>query len=217
MDSFADSTCGHLLASRRKQNGERRMTTKDQTTFTAMRDATRDDYKIIGRQSLEFFQGLPKRILGHLELLSGDTGGYAVDRLTHSLQTATRAKRDGKDEEYIVCALLHDIGDTLASSNHADLAATILEPFVSEKNLWIVKHHGIFQGYYFFHHLGLDRDMRDRFRDHEYWRDCAEFCEKYDQNSFDPEYDTLPLEAFDAAMNKVFAAPRKSIYVPATS
>ncbi|HIF94409.1 MAG: HD domain-containing protein [Myxococcales bacterium] len=193
------------------------MTTKDQTTFTAMRDATRDDYKIIGRQSLEFFQGLPKRILGHLELLSGDTGGYAVDRLTHSLQTATRAKRDGKDEEYIVCALLHDIGDTLASSNHADLAATILEPFVSEKNLWIVKHHGIFQGYYFFHHLGLDRDMRDRFRDHEYWRDCAEFCEKYDQNSFDPEYDTLPLEAFDAAMNKVFAAPRKSIYVPATS
>jgi len=181
-----------------------------------MRDGTRDDYKIIGRQSLELFQGLPKRILAHLELLSGDTGGFAVDRLTHSLQTATRAKRDGRDEEYIVCALLHDIGDTLASSNHADLAATILEPFVSEKNLWIVKHHGIFQGYYFFHHLGLDRDMRDRFRDHEYWRDCAEFCEKYDQNSFDPEYDTLPLEAFESAMNKVFAAPRKSIYVPAT-
>jgi predicted HD phosphohydrolase len=192
------------------------MATTTQTTFTAMRDATREDYQLIGRESLEFFQGLPKRILTHLELLSHDTGGYAVDRLTHSLQTATRAKRDGRDEEYVVCALLHDIGDSLASTNHADLAATILEPFVSEKNLWIVKHHGIFQGYYFFHHLGLDRNMRDRFRDHEYWRDCVEFCEKYDQNSFDPDYDTLPLEAFESEMNKVFAAPRKSIYVPAT-
>jgi predicted HD phosphohydrolase len=178
-----------------------------------MRDATREDYQLIGRHSLEFFAGLPDRILGHLSLLAGDTGGYAVDRLTHSLQTATRARRDGRDDEYVVCALLHDIGDTLASANHAQLAATILEPFVSEKNHWIVEQHGIFQGYYFFHHLGLDRDMRDRFRGHEWFRDCAEFCEKYDQNSFDPEYDTLPLEAFEPAVRKVFAAPRKSIYL----
>ncbi len=185
-----------------------------QTSFTAMRDASREDYQIIGRHSLEFFTGLPDRILGHLKLLAGDTGGYAVDRLTHSLQTATRAKRDGRDDEYVVCALLHDIGDTLASANHADLAATILEPFVSEKNHWIVKQHAIFQGYYFFHHLGLDRDMRERFRDHEWFRDCAEFCEKYDQNSFDAGYDTFPLEAFEPALRKVFAAPRKSIYVP---
>jgi predicted HD phosphohydrolase len=145
--------------------------------------------------------------------LEGDTGGYAVDRLTHSLQTATRAQRDDRDDEYVVCALLHDIGDTLASSNHAQLAATILEPFVSEKNHWIVEQHAIFQGYYFFHHLGLDREMRDRFREHEWFRDCAEFCEKYDQNSFDPEYDTLPLDAFEGAVRKVFAAPRKSIYI----
>jgi predicted HD phosphohydrolase len=186
-----------------------------QTNFTAMRDATREDYQEIGRHALGFFTGLPDRILTHLRLLSGDTGGYAVDRLTHSLQTATRAQRDGRDGEYVVCALLHDIGDTLASSNHAQLAATILEPFVSEKNRWIVEQHAIFQGYYFFHHLGLDRNMRDRFRDHEWFRDCAEFCEKYDQNSFDPEYDTLPLEAFEPALRKVFAAPRKSIYVPA--
>ena len=185
-----------------------------ETTFTAMRDGTREDYQKIGRHSLEFFQGLPGRVLTHLQLLAGDTGGYAVDRLTHSLQSATRAQRDGQDDEYVVCALLHDIGDTLASTNHADLAATILEPFVSEKNRWIVEQHGIFQGYYFFHHLGLDQNMRDRFRDHEWFRDCAEFCEKYDQNSFDPEYDTLPLEAFEPALRKVFAAPRKSIYVP---
>jgi predicted HD phosphohydrolase len=185
-----------------------------QTTFTAMRDASREDYQIIGRHSLEFFQGLPDRVLTHLRLLEGDTGGYAVDRLTHSLQTATRALRDGRDDEYVVCALLHDIGDTLASANHSDLAATILEPFVSGKNHWIVKQHAIFQGYYFFHHLGLDRDMRERFRDHEWFRDCAEFCEKYDQNSFDPGYDTLPLEDFEPALRKVFSMPRKSIYVP---
>ncbi len=137
--------------------------------------------------------------------------------LTHSLQTATRAKRDGRDNEYVVCALLHDIGDTLACANHGDLAATILEPFVSEKNHWIVKHHAIFQGYYFFHHLGLDRNMRDRYRDHQWWRDCAEFCEKYDQNSFDPKYDTLPLEAFEPAVRELFALPRKSIYVSESS
>jgi predicted HD phosphohydrolase len=184
------------------------------TTFTAMRDSTREDYQLIGRHSMGFFQGLPDRILDHLRLLAGDTGGYAVDRLTHSLQTATRAQHDGQDDEYVVCALIHDIGDTLASANHADLAATILEPFVSERNHWIVKHHGVFQGYYFFHHLDLDRDMRDRFRGHEFFRDCAAFCEKYDQNSFDPNYETLPLEAFEPAVRKLFAAPRKSIYAP---
>lgn len=189
------------------------MSDAPETTFTAMRDATREDYQIIGHHSLEFFVGLPERVMAHLKLLAGDTGGYAVDRLTHSLQTATRAQRDGRDDEYVVCALTHDIGDTLATANHSDLAATILEPFVSEKNHWIVKQHAVFQGYYFFHHLGLDRNMRDRFRDHEWWRDCAEFCEKYDQNSFDPAYDTLPLEAFEPAVRAVFAKPRKSIYL----
>ncbi len=190
------------------------MSSAPDTTFTRMQDATREDYQIIGRHSLEFFVGLPGRLLKHLELLEGDTGGYAVTRLTHSLQTATRAQRDGRDDEYVVCALLHDIGDTLATANHADLAATILEPFVSEKNHWIVKHHAIFQGYYFFHHLGLDRNLRDRFKSHPHSRDCVEFCAKYDQNSFDPEYDTLPLDAFEPLVRKVFAAPKRSIYIP---
>lgn len=185
----------------------------EQTTFTAMRQASREDYQKIGRHSLAYLSELPGRILTHLEILSGDTGGYAVDRLTHSLQSATRAQRDGRHDEYVACALLHDIGDTLACTNHAQLAATVLEPFVSEKNHWIVEHHGIFQGYYFFHHLGLERDMRDRFRDHPHWKDCAEFCEKYDQNSFDPAYDTLPLEHFEPLVAKVFAEPRKSIYL----
>jgi predicted HD phosphohydrolase len=181
------------------------------TTFTAMRDSTREDYQIIERYDAEFSAGLADRILVHLRLLEGTTGGYAVDRLTHSLQTATRARRDGRDDEYVVCALIHDIGDILAPANHSKFAATLLEPFISDRNRWIVEHHGIFQGYYFFHHLGIDRNLRDRYRDHEWFRDCAEFCEKYDQNSFDPEYPTEPLESFEPAVRKIFKAPRKRI------
>jgi predicted HD phosphohydrolase len=183
------------------------------TTFTRMVDATADDYMEIARHGLVFQQGLPDRVLAHLSLLAGDTGGYAVDRLTHSRQTATRAHRDGHDEEYVVCALVHDIGDTLASFNHSELAAVVLEPFVSEENHWIVKHHGIFQGYYFFHHLGLDRNMRDRYRDHRFAKACAHFCGAYDQNSFDPAYDTLPLAFFEPMVRRVFAAPKRSIYI----
>jgi predicted HD phosphohydrolase len=187
---------------------------EENTTFTRMVDATAEDYGVILRHSLGFQQGLPDRVLRHLSLLAGDTGGYAVDRLTHSLQTATRAERDGRDEEYVVCALLHDIGDTLASLNHSELAAVILQPFVSEENHWIVKHHGIFQGYYFFHHFGLDRNMRDRYRDHPLWKACAQFCSAYDQNSFDPAYDTSPLEHFEPMVKRVFSAPKRSIYLP---
>ena len=187
---------------------------RTETSFTRMVDATRDDYAVIARHSLGFQQGQPDRILRHLTLLAGDTGGYAVDRLTHSLQTATRAHRDRRDEEYVVCALVHDIGDTLASHNHSELAAVIVHPFVSEENHWIVKHHGIFQGYFFFHHLGLDPNMRDRYRDNPYWQACADFCADYDQNSFDPAYDTLPLEFFEPMVRRIFAAPKQSIYLP---
>ena len=186
---------------------------RTETSFTRMVDATRDDYAVIARHSLGFQQGLPDRILRHLTLLAGDTGGYAVDRLTHSLQTATRAHHDRRDEEYVVCALVHDIGDTLASHNHSELAAVIVHPFVSEENHWIVKHHGIFQGYFFFHHLGLDPNMRDRYRDNPYWQACADFCADYDQNSFDPAYDTLPLEFFEPMVRRIFAAPKQSIYL----
>tara|TARA_B100001750_G_scaffold36962_1_gene26463 strand:- start:15 stop:590 length:576 start_codon:yes stop_codon:yes gene_type:complete len=183
-----------------------------QATFSEMKNGTAEDYAIIGEHGSKFASELPNRILAHLDLLKGDTGGFAVDRFTHSIQTATRAHRDGKDEEYVVCALLHDIGDTIASANHADLAATMLEPFVSEKNYWIVKHHGIFQGYYFFEHLGLDKNMRDQFKGHEFWNDCAEFCSKYDQNSFDPEYENMDIKEFIPMVHNVFAKPRNSIY-----
>ena len=184
-----------------------------QTSFTRMADATSEDYEIIMEHATGFVRQLPDRILAHLALLKGDTGGYAVDRYTHCLQSATRAYRDGKDEEYVVCALLHDIGDSIASTNHADLAAAMLEPFVSEQNHWIIKHHGIFQGYYFFHYLGLDQNMRDQFKANVNWQACAEFCEKYDQNCFDPDYDNMPIDAFETMVRRVFAKPKRSIYL----
>jgi predicted HD phosphohydrolase len=135
-----------------------------------------------------------------------------VDRLTHSLQTATLAHRDGRDEEYVVCALLHDIGDTLGTYNHPDIAAAILRPFVSDENHWMVEKHGIFQGYYFFHHVGMDRNMRDAFRSHPSYARTEEFCAKYDGPAFDGKRETLPLAFFEPMVGRVFAQPKKSIY-----
>lgn len=182
--------------------------------FTAMADARPEEWMPIAIAGLKHQAAQADRVLDHLRLLAGDHGGYAVDRLTHSLQTATRAHRDGRDEEYVVCALLHDIGDTLGSYNHADVAAAILKPFVSEQNHWIVQQHAIFQGWYFFGHIGLDPNMRERFRDHPWFRDCAAFCAKYDQNSFDPAYDTMSLDDFAPMVHRVFARPVRSIYRP---
>ena len=127
--------------------------------------------------------------------------------MTHSLQTATRAYRDGKDNEYVVCALIHDIGDNLAPANHAEFAATILEPFVSEENYWIVKHHGVFQNYYYAHHIGKDRNARDRYKDSPYYQATVDFCEKWDQASFDPNYESYPLEYFEPMVKRIFAKP----------
>ena len=180
--------------------------------FTAMTEGTAEDWAIIAGEYIPFAAQGGKRILDHLKLLAGDSGGFPVDRLTHSLQTATRAHRDGRDEEYVVCALLHDIGDMLGAYNHPDIAASILQPFVSEQNHWMVAKHGIFQGYYFFHHLGMDRNMRDGLRDHPHFEYTAEFCEKYDQTAFDPNYESMPLEAFEPMVMKPFQAPKNSIY-----
>jgi predicted HD phosphohydrolase len=177
-----------------------------------MKDGTQEDWAIIAKDFSAYARQLPSRILTHLRLLDGDFGGFPVDRLTHSLQTATRAHRDGRDEEYVVCALLHDIGDTLASYNHPDIAAAILKPFVSAENLWMVEKHGIFQGYYFFHHLGMDRHLREEFADHPQYRETIEFCAKYDAAAFDPDYESLPLSFFEPMLERVFAQPRNSIY-----
>ncbi|WP_219218344.1 HD domain-containing protein [Variovorax boronicumulans] len=181
-------------------------------TFVRMQDSTREDWQAIGGEFMQFAGSLPQRVVRHLQILQGDYGGFPVDRYTHSLQTATRALRDGRDEEYVVCALLHDIGDTLGTFNHPDIAAAILQPFVSEANHWMVQHHGIFQGHYFFHHLGMDRDLRERYRQSPNYERTAEFCELYDNPAFDPKGETLPIEDFMPMLQRLMAQPRQSLY-----
>jgi predicted HD phosphohydrolase len=181
--------------------------TADRATFTSFEESTADDWAIITAQ-LAITQSLvADNVLTQLRMLRTDHGGFPVDRLEHSLQTATRAEADGRDEEYVVCALLHDIGDTLAPYNHPDIGAGIVKPFVSEANHWMVAHHGIFQGYYFWHHLGGDRNTRERFRDSPYFDYTEEFCAKYDQTAFDPDYVSAPLEHFEPLVRQ-FLTPR---------
>lgn len=177
-------------------------------TFRRMTEITAEDAGIVAAHLLEYGRTLPDRVLAHMRLLDGDYGGYAVHRLEHCLQTATRAHRDGRDTEYVVCALLHDIGDTLACYNHADVAAAILKPFVSERMHWILQKHTIFQGHYYFHFAGLDRNERERFRGSPYFDDCVEFCARYDQCSFDPDYRSMTLDDFAPLVREVMARPR---------
>lgn len=181
-------------------------------TFKAMTESTEADWSAIVEVGKAHQGEHVDRILSHLKLLGGDYGGFNVDRLEHSLQTATRAHRAGHDEEYVVCALLHDIGDILLPASHAELGAAILKPYISDQNHWMLEKHGIFQGYYFFHHLGLDRDLRDEWRGHPWFEYTAQFCHLYDQNSFDPAYDSMPLDAFVPMMRRVMATPKRSIY-----
>lgn len=185
---------------------------QDSAQFTRMQDGTREDYQRIERACVPFAQALPDRVLAHLRLLAGSYGGMRVDRLVHSLQTAARAERDGRDDEYVVCALLHDMGDLLAPYNHADLAVAVLRPFVGERNLWMVAQHPIFQGYYFWHHVGANRDAREKFRDHPWFEYAAEFCALYDQCSFDPNYDTPALEHFEPALRRVLSESKWNEY-----
>ena len=183
-----------------------------QARFTAMEHGTQEDWAAIAGQFRGFARALPERVLAHLKLLDGDYGGFPVDRLQHSLQTATRAHRDGRPEDYVVMALLHDIGDTLGSYNHPEIAAAILKPFVSPELHWIAENHGAFQGYYYFHYLGMDRHVRDRFADHPHYAACREFCHEYDQAAFDPDYASEPLAFFEPMVGRIFARPLSSMY-----
>lgn len=175
-------------------------------TFTRMQDGTAEDYAVVEAAEVEFTRGLPDRILAAVEAL-GDAGlgGYAVTRLEHSLQSATRALRDGRDTDYVVAALVHDIGDELAPYAHGSYAASVLRPYVSEKLVWIVEHHPVFQMYYYAPHMGGEKNARDRYRDHPWFDDTVEFCEKYDENCFDPEYDSLTLDDFAPLVREVFS------------
>ena len=182
-------------------------------TFTRMQDSTQSDWVgLIVPEAMKMAKSLPDRVLEHLKLLDGDFGGFPIDRYSHCLQTATLALKDGRDEEYVCCALLHDIGDTLGSFNHPDIAAAILKPFVSEANLWMVQNHGIFQGYNFFHYIGLNRDMRDMFKDHPYYKQAEEFVEKYDNPAFDNKCEIYPISTFEPMLRRLMASPKNSVY-----
>lgn len=173
--------------------------------FINMSDGDYADYQLLAEQERQHNLGLADRLLDHLQLQTDSYGGYKISRYQHSLQTATRAERDGADDEYVVAALLHDIGDMLAPLTHSEMAASVLRPFVRDEVHWVIKHHGLFQGVYYFHHYGDDRNARDVFKDHPWYQACVDFCERWDQCSFDPDYDTLPLEHFAPRVHALFA------------
>ena len=173
--------------------------------FTQMKDGTKEDYDLLSKYEEKFSKDLPDRILEALKNLDSSVDGYQVTRLEHSLQSATRAEKDGADEEMVVATLIHDIGDRLAPHNHSQLVASVLRPYVSEKIYWIILHHGIFQEYYYAHYIGRDRNARDKFKDHPYYQDAVDFCEKWDQKSFDPNYESYSLEYFEPKVRKLFS------------
>ena len=174
-------------------------------SFTSMAAGTKEDYELLERLEAEFAASTADRVLEQLRGLAGSLGGYKLDRLEHSLQSATRAYRDEAGEEMVVAALLHDIGDLLSPHNHSELAAAVLRPYVSERTYWIVRQHGLFQSYYYAHHFGNDRNARDRYVDHPWYQDAVDFCHRWDQSSFDPEYESLPLEFFEPMVRRIFA------------
>ena len=173
--------------------------------FTQMKDGTKEDYDLLSKYEEKFSKDLPDRVLEALRNLDSSVDGYQVTRLEHSLQSATRAEKDGADEEMVVATLIHDIGDNLAPHNHSQLVASVLRPYVSEKIYWIILHHGIFQEYYYAHHIGRDRNARDKFKDHPYYQDAVDFCEKWDQKSFDPNYESYSLEYFEPKVRNLFS------------
>lgn len=177
-------------------------------SFTQMADGTAEDYELLARIEAEEMSQFPDRVLGWLMTMQ-DSSGYPVSRLEHSLQAATRAHRAGEDEETVVCVLLHDIGDFLAPANHSEVAAAVLRPYVSEKNYWIVKHHGVFQGFYYFHHTGEDPNARDMFKDHQHYQATVDFCANYDQVSFDPTYPSESLDFFEPMVRNILSEDQR--------
>ncbi|MDX8524597.1 HD domain-containing protein [Mesorhizobium sp. MSK_1335] len=182
--------------------------------FTQMKDGDREDYAFLTEHEIEYAAGTAHRLLAAMVDLDKSLSGYKVTRLGHSLQAATRAWNAGADTDWVVSALLHDIGDIYAPYNHDEYAAAIIRPFVREQCAWVVEKHGDFQLLYYGEHVGANPNKREAFRDNPYFEDCAEFCERWDQSSFDPDYSALPLTFFAPLVEEVFS--RKS-YDPAVT
>ena len=174
-------------------------------SFTQMKDGTKEDYELLEQAERPYHAMTAERILAELRRQGEDTlSGYQITRMTHGLQAGTRARREGADIDWVVGALLHDIGDGLAPQNHDRFSAEVIRPFVREEVAWVVEHHGIFQMVYYAHHYGWDENARDQFKDHMHFKACADFCERWDQSSFDPDYPTDTLESFEPLVREVF-------------
>ena len=179
--------------------------------FTEMKNGSKEDYLLLDKYEREYVDKTADRIIKFLESYNETLEGYQVSRIEHSLQAATRALKDNASDEMVVATLLHDIGDDLAPLNHAEYAAAVLKPYVSEKTHWILQKHGEFQMYYYAHHLGADKNKRDKYKDHKYYNDCINFCENWDQASFDPNYKSLNLIDFEPLIRKIFSRKPYSI------
>ena len=177
----------------------------EQVKFTQMKDGNKEDYLLLDEHEKKFQEGTADRLIKFMYGLNSTLEGYKINRLEHSLQTATRALNDKADDEMIVAALLHDIGDELAPLNHSEYAAAVLKPYVSEKTRWIVEKHGEFQMYYYAHHLGGNRNQREKYKGHKYYEDTINFCENWDQKSFDPNFKSLSLKEFEPFVKKIFS------------
>jgi predicted HD phosphohydrolase len=174
--------------------------------FTQMKDGTEKEYLLLRELEKPHVALTADRILRELALAAEETlAGYRITRLEHALQTATRARREGADIDWIVAALLHDIGDGLAPQNHDRFAAEILRPFLREECTWVVEHHGAFQMIYYAHHYGWDPNERDKYKDNPHYPACVDFCERWDQASFDDRYASDPLASFEPLVREVFA------------
>jgi predicted HD phosphohydrolase len=184
----------------------------EKVKFTAMKDGDREDYEFLTEHEIDYAAKTGERLLSAMVDLDKSLSGYQVTRLGHSLQAATRAWRDGADVDWVVSALLHDIGDIYAPYNHDEYAAAILKPFVREQCAWVVEKHGDFQKLYYAHHVGGNPHSRDAYKGHAYFDDCATFCERCDQNSFDPDYPHETIEFFRDMVEQIFA---RKAYDPA--
>ena len=180
----------------------------DKVNFKSMENGTAEEYAFLNGLEDQFNADLPKRLIAALGSLNSSLSGYQISRLEHSLQGATRAYLAGEDLEMVIAILFHDIGDELAPYSHSEMAAAILRPFISEKIYWIIKHHGVFQMYYYAHHSGGDRNARELFIDSPWYQDAIKFCHEYDQNCFDPDYESKPLEFFVPMINEFFSRPK---------
>jgi predicted HD phosphohydrolase len=178
------------------------------TTFTRMDESTPEQWAVIGKETFEHQGRVADRTLAMLRSLEEITDGFAVDQLVHSLQTATRAERDGADEEVVFASLLHDIGKAVSVPNHPEIAAAIVKPYVRPEVYEMIRAHQDFQGRHYYHHFGGDPDARAKYEGAEWFDLAARFADDYDQTAFDPDYDTLPLEHFEPLVRKMMASPR---------